>query len=63
MKVFRNPVHNLISIDKVKEKLILDLINSREVQRLRRISQLGLSSITYPGDEHSRQLLDGLGWL
>jgi len=63
VKVFRNPVHNLISIDKVKEKLILDLINSREVQRLRRISQLGLSSITYPGDEHSRQLLDGLGWL
>lgn len=54
MIVFRDPVHNLISIDKVEEKLIFDLINSPEVQRLRRIRQLGLSFVTYPGAEHSR---------
>ena len=54
MKVFRDPVHNLVTFDKVSEKPILDLINSREVQRLRRIRQLGLSFLTYPGAEHSR---------
>lgn len=54
MKVFRDPVHNLITVNKVSEKLILDLINSREMQRLRRIRQLGLSFVTYPGAEHSR---------
>lgn len=54
VKVFRDPVHNIISFDKVDEKLLLDLINSKEMQRLRRIRQLGLSYITYPGAEHSR---------
>jgi len=53
-KVFRDPVHNLISVDTVREKLILELINTREMQRLRRIRQLGLSYVTYPGAEHSR---------
>lgn len=33
---------------------MIDLINTREVQRLRRIRQLGLSNIAYPGAEHSR---------
>lgn len=54
MKVFRDPVHNIIGFNKVEEKLLLDLINSKEMQRLRRIRQLGLGSITYPGAEHSR---------
>ena len=34
--------------------MILDLINSAEVQRLRRIKQLGTSSFTFHGAEHSR---------
>lgn len=34
--------------------MILELINTREMQRLRRIRQLGLSYVTYPGAEHSR---------
>ena len=54
MKVFRDPVHDIISFDKVQENYILDLIDSKEMQRLRRIRQLGLSSYTYPGAEHSR---------
>lgn len=54
MKVFRDPVHDIISFDKAKENYILDLINAKEMQRLRRIRQLGLSSYTYPGAEHSR---------
>ncbi|MDD4592060.1 MAG: HD domain-containing protein [Parabacteroides sp.] len=54
MKVFRDPVHDIISFDKAQEKYILDLIDSKEMQRLRRIRQLGLSSYTYPGAEHSR---------
>ena len=35
-KVFRDPVHNYIH---VQHQVILDLINSKEVQRLRRIKQ------------------------
>ncbi|MFC2365881.1 MAG: HD domain-containing protein, partial [Streptococcus mutans] len=34
--------------------LIYDLINSKEFQRLRRIKQLGSSSFTFHGAEHSR---------
>ena len=34
--------------------LLLDLINTPEFQRLRRIRQLGVSSFTYPNAEHTR---------
>lgn len=54
VKVFRDPIHNLITFDRESEGLILKLIDSKEMQRLRRIKQLGLSSFTYPGAEHSR---------
>jgi hypothetical protein len=54
MKTFRDPVHNIIQFDKDSEKLLLDLIDTREFQRLRHIKQLGLSSFTYPGAEHTR---------
>ncbi|MEG3032652.1 MAG: HD domain-containing protein, partial [Enterococcus sp.] len=50
-KVFRDPVHNYIH---VQHQVILDLINSKEVQRLRRVKQLGTSSFTFHGAEHSR---------
>lgn len=50
-KVFRDPVHNYIH---VQHQVILDLINSKEVQRLRRIKQLGTSFFTFHGAEHSR---------
>lgn len=50
-KVFRDPVHNYIH---VQHQVILDLINSKEFQRLRRIKQLGTNSFTFHGAEHSR---------
>ena len=50
-KVFRDPVHNYVH---VQHQVILDLINSKEVQRLRRIKQLGTASFTFHGAEHSR---------
>jgi HD superfamily phosphohydrolase len=53
-KLFRDPLYDYIQIDKNDEGWILDLINSPEFQRLRYVSQLGLSGFTYPGSIHSR---------
>jgi len=50
-KVFRDPVHNYIY---VQYQVILDLINTSEFQRLRRIKQLGTTSLTFHGAEHTR---------
>lgn len=53
-KLFRDPVYDYISIDTSKYPWLLELINCPEVQRLRFISQLGLSQVAYPGATHSR---------
>ncbi|NGQ96204.1 HD domain-containing protein [Brevibacillus sp. SYP-B805] len=50
-KVFKDPVHRYVH---VRERLIWDLINASEFQRLRRIKQLGTSYLTFHGGEHSR---------
>ncbi|MDN6193515.1 MAG: HD domain-containing protein [Alkalibacterium sp.] len=50
-KVFKDPVHDYIH---VRHQLILDLIDTKEVQRLRRIKQLGTTQFTFHGAEHSR---------
>ncbi|KXT78569.1 HD domain-containing protein [Streptococcus sp. DD13] len=50
-KVFRDPVHNYIHVD---QPVIYELINTKEFQRLRRIKQLGTTSYTFHGGEHSR---------
>lgn len=69
MKVVKDPIHGYILLD----ELALGLIDTPEVQRLRRIRQLGLSNFVYPGANHTRfehslgtlhladQLLDQLG--
>lgn len=49
--VFKDPVHDHIHI---RHQIILDLIDSKEFQRLRRIKQLGTSQYTFHGAEHSR---------
>lgn len=54
MKTIRDPIHNIIQFDKDSEKLLLNLMDTAEFQRLRYIKQLGLSSFTYPGAEHTR---------
>lgn len=49
-------MHNIIQIDtSVREgRLLVDLIDCAEFQRLRRIRQLGLAYFAYQGAEHSR---------
>ncbi len=53
---YRDPLHNIISLNEsvADDKLIVDLIDCAEFQRLRRIKQLGLAMFTYQGAEHSR---------
>ncbi len=50
-KIFADPVHGFISVPK---DLILSLLETPEVQRLRRIRQMGLGNLVYPGGEHTR---------
>jgi hypothetical protein len=53
-KVVRDPVHNLIELSGGEGALVFDLMDRPEFQRLRRIRQLGVSLLTFPGAEHSR---------
>lgn len=50
MLTLRDPVHGFIRC----EPLEAALVNSRPVQRLRNIHQLGLTFLVFPGAEHSR---------
>ncbi len=50
-KVFKDPVHRYIH---VRDRLIWELIGTREFQRLRRIRQLGTTYLTFHGAEHTR---------
>ena len=50
-KYFTDPIHGLISVPK---GIVLKLIDHAYVQRLRRIRQLGLGYLVFPGSEHSR---------
>ena len=53
-KVFRDPLYNYIAFDRERDRWLLDLLDCPEVQRLRRIHQLGVSNFTYPGADHTR---------
>jgi uncharacterized protein len=52
-RVFRDPVHGLIEFKGV-DRPIADLLDTRAMQRLRRIKQMGFAWLVYPGAEHSR---------
>ena len=50
-KILNDPVYGFITI---QHELTFDLMDHPFVQRLRRISQLGLSHLVYPGAVHNR---------
>lgn len=51
LKIFNDPIYGFIGIP---SPLIFDLISEPWFQRLRRISQMGLSYLVYPGAHHTR---------
>jgi hypothetical protein len=52
--ILRDPVHGLIAFESDEDIIVEQLLETRELQRLRRIRQLGFTSLAYPGAEHSR---------
>jgi len=55
-RTYLDPIHNDIVLDRhdPAERLIIDLIDTPEFQRLRRVHQLGVSFFTFHGAEGSR---------
>lgn len=51
LKILNDPIYGFITIPNA---LIYDLIEHPYFQRLRRISQMGLSNVVYPGAHHTR---------
>lgn len=52
--VVRDAAHDYVVFPPEQAELVRRLLKCPEVQRLRRIRQLGFSYVTYPGAEHSR---------
>jgi uncharacterized protein len=50
-KIINDPVHSFITID---DTLILDIISHPYYQRLRRIKQMAMADLVYPGAVHTR---------
>ncbi|PHR69433.1 MAG: phosphohydrolase [Lutibacter sp.] len=51
LKILNDPIYGFITIP---NSLIFDLIEHPYFQRLRRVSQMGLSYLVYPGAQHTR---------
>ena len=51
LKIFNDPIYGFI---RIPDALIFNLIAHPYFQRLRRISQMGLSYLVYPGAHHTR---------
>ncbi len=51
VKIINDPIYGFITIP---NKLIYDLIEHPYFQRLRRITQMGMSNLVYPGANHTR---------
>ena len=52
--ILRDPVHGLVSFEAEEERVVELLMDTPEVQRLRRVRQLGVTSLAFPGAEHTR---------
>lgn len=55
-RTYLDPIHQDIVLDRNKpaERLVMDLIDTPEFQRLRRVHQMGVSFLTFQGAEGSR---------
>ena len=55
-RTYLDPIHGPIQLDlnDPAENLLAQIIDTRELQRLRRIKQMGLGSFTFHGAEHTR---------
>lgn len=51
LKIINDPIYGFVSIPNI---LLYDLMQHRYFQRLRRINQMGLSYLVYPGANHTR---------
>jgi HD superfamily phosphohydrolase len=51
LKIINDPIYGFISIP---NSLIFDIIEHSYFQRLRRVTQMGLSNLVYPGANHTR---------
>jgi HD superfamily phosphohydrolase len=52
--ILRDPVHGLVSFESDEERVVELLMDTPELQRLRRVRQLGVTSLAFPGAEHTR---------
>ena len=52
--ILRDPVHGILAFESDEASIIARLLEASEVQRLRRIRQLGVTSLAFPGAEHTR---------
>lgn len=55
-RTYLDPIHQDIILDRARpaERLVMDLIDTKEFQRMRRVHQLGASFFTFQGAEGSR---------
>jgi len=51
--ILRDPVHDLVTFESDEESIVPKLLATAEVQRLRRIKQLVVTHLVFPGAEHS----------
>ncbi len=52
--IVRDPIFGIIAFESEEDAIVVRLLACAEVQRLRRIRQLGLTSFAFPGAEHTR---------
>jgi uncharacterized protein len=52
--ILRDPVHGLVAFETAEESIVPALLEAVELQRLRRVRQMGLASLAYPGADHTR---------
>jgi len=47
--ILRDPVHGLVAFESDEEQVVELLLDTPEVQRLRRVRQLGVTAVAFPG--------------